>query len=228
MKTNIKKRKLPLTATQAMIIALCLIVLGVASIKFHWFTIVLKGPPPTTQTKSNLKVAIKGEKSASIKYSSNANLLLTMYRGGPASLYSLLFTTLSASDTILVNNDSTLLINLKDTMDFFVAPVLNSTVIDPIDIINEAIKNETLDYTQFIKDAIFERVDLATTLFRQDSIIKDKRLSLLRTAVSDPDRLWTEYYICPKCGNFYQNTGMPNSCITICHIDPGRFIHLHL
>jgi len=165
------------------------------------------------QTISNLKAAFEGESTASAKYAAYAK---KAKKEGFVKVAAL-FEAASKSESIHAKNHAAVLEQLGDA-----APKVTPKfeVKSTKENLEDAVKGEGYEvatmYPGFIKSSDEGNVTLASISFGYAYKTEQKHLVLYKNALEQLNNekektLASEYYICPTCGNTYDNAA-PKRC----------------
>ena len=178
-----------------------------------------------TKTIENVKAAIKGETTASAKYAAYA----AKAKEEGFIQIAKLFEAASKSESIHAANHTKVLTDMGEKMDE-VKPAFD--VKSTKENLEDAIKGETYEtttmYPDFIKVADEEKADNASLSFSYAFQTEKKHLAFYQNALKaldakDFSTLAAEYYVCPKCGNTYDNLKVAEFC-EICGTAKDKFI----
>lgn len=179
------------------------------------------------KTLEDLKIAIKGETTASAKYAAFAVKAKEEGYNNIAKL----FEAASKSEVIHAKNHTKVLDVLGGKMDNFKPEFEVKTTAE---ILQVAIGGETYEvvtmYPQFISDAKAEKIDKAEKSFTW-AIDTEKKHQKFYTAAlqtlkaNGETTLPTGYAVCPVCGNTYEINSVDASC-SFCQTNKDKFIIL--
>ena len=181
--------------------------------------------PKPVKTIENLKAGIKGETTASAKYSAFAQKA----REEGLDTIAKLFDAASKSESIHAANHSKVLEELGEKMDVFTPEFEVKTAAENL---QAAIDGESYEvstmYPQFLADAAAEKVEKATKSFTW-ALDTEKRhqqfysSSLQSLKMNTEKTLPFEYAVCPVCGNTYDKLAMDEKC-AFCQTSKDKFI----
>jgi rubrerythrin len=158
-----------------------------------------------TKTIANVKAAIKGETTASLKYAAYAD---KAKKEGYTKI-AVLFEAASKSEMIHATNHRAVLEQLNAVMEE-VKPEF--TVRSTVENLEDAAKGEAYEistmYPEFIKQAQADGVNLALISFNYAYQTEKKHLALYRNAADQlkakkEQTLPSKYMVCQTCGNTY-------------------------
>jgi len=165
------------------------------------------------KTVENLKEAIKGETTASAKYSAYSEKA----KEEGYDKIALLFKAASKAESIHANNHTAVLTQLGEALDAFEPEfTVNSTKEN----LNDAIEGESYEvatmYPEFLKAAKDDNVNLALISFNYAYQTEKKHAALYKNALEklssgQENSLASQYYVCSTCGNTYDNEA-PERC----------------
>lgn len=179
--------------------------------------------PSHDKTIANLKAAIDGESTATVKYAAFAR------QAAKDSLYAVeaLFLATSQAENIHITNHQVVLATLGVTD--YVPTVAAFDVKTTAENLQTAIEGETYEFTEmypvFIQDAEAEKVQGALVSFNYAQDAEKKHAEIYSDAaakLATPEMLSVVYYLCPKCGNLYTDTAS-ESC-ELCQTGSADFI----
>ncbi|OFY44448.1 MAG: hypothetical protein A2X18_01755 [Bacteroidetes bacterium GWF2_40_14] len=182
------------------------------------------------KTIENLKVAIKGELTASARYSSFAVKAETNHPE-----IARLFEAASKSEAIHAANHLKILESFGEKMDEFTPEVDVNTTLENL---QKAIQGETYEiekmYPEFVAEAVAEKVDKAVESFTWALDTEKKHLDFFKKAItavfekiekvevaSNP--IPAGYFVCPVCGNIYDNKITVGKC-EFCFTEQDKFL----
>ncbi|MBE0642542.1 MAG: rubrerythrin family protein [Bacteroidetes bacterium] len=177
-----------------------------------------------TKTTVNLKDAIKGETTASAKYSAYAKKA----REEGFSKIAVLFEAASKSEGIHAANHRAVLEDMGESM-AVVKPEF--TVKSTKENLQDAIKGESYEvttmYPEFLKTASAEKATLASVSMNYAYRTEQRHKALYEKALQalgskKESSLSGQYLVCPTCGNTYEGNA-PARC-GICMTGKDRYI----
>ena len=177
-----------------------------------------------SKTIENLKAAITGETTASVKYAAYAK---KAKEEGFNSI-ALLFETASKGEAIHAAKHTAVLAKLGGKMD---APKPQFQVKSTKENLEDAVKGEgheiTSMYPDFIKTATGEKKDDAVNAFTQAMEVEKIHLAFYKKALEalgkkDDKSLGDVWSVCPECGNAFDKNA-PANC-PICGVAKAKFI----
>ncbi|MDP4206287.1 MAG: ferritin family protein [Bacteroidota bacterium] len=177
------------------------------------------------KTIENLKAGIKGELTASAKYSAFAQKAKEEGNNAIAKL----FEATSKAEAIHAANHKKVLEELGEKMEDFKPDFEVKTTTENL---QAAIEGESYEFTtmypQFIADAKAEKVEKADKSFtwafdteKKHQQFYSKALSALKAKAEKS--LPMEYAVCPVCGNTYEKANMDEKC-AFCQTSKDKFI----
>lgn len=181
-------------------------------------------PPKPVKTIANLKEGIKGETTASAKYSAFAQKA----REEGLDTIAKLFDAASKAEFIHAANHTKVLEELGEKMDAFTPEFEVKTTAENL---QAAIDGESYEvstmYAQFLTDAATEKVEKATKSFTWASDTEKKHIQFYTNALQalnagGEKTLPFEYAICPVCGNTYDKAAMDEKC-AFCQTAKDKF-----
>jgi rubrerythrin/uncharacterized membrane protein len=168
----------------------------------------------TMKTIDNLKTAIKGETTASEKYSAYAKKA----REENLIPIAILFEASSAAEKVHLKNLTESLNNMGGKMeDFKPEFIVKSTIENLQDAISgEKNENEVI-YPGFIKDAETDKADDAGMAFEYAMDVEKIHMNLFVAALDalnakKVNTLPVSYSVCPRCGLTYDTKKLPETC----------------
>jgi len=179
------------------------IILFVSLIAFGFSSFVAANTP--VKTVENIKAAIKGETTASAKYSAYAKKA----KEEKNLKVALLFEAASKSESIHANNHRAVLEQLGVKMEDFKPEYTVKTTKENLE---DAVKGETYEvttmYPDFLKAAQNENVNLALISFNYAYQTEKKHQALYKNALEQLNAgkeksLPNKYMVCSTCGNTY-------------------------
>lgn len=201
--------------------------------KIHFIAVILVSAglfiscsPGKEKTIANLKEAINGELTASVKYNTFADL------AAKDSIYNVeaMFRAVSKAEAIHAGNHLKVLKSLgindfkPDTMSFEVGSTLEN--------LRGAIEGETYEFTamypQIISEAKAEGADDAVTSFNyaQDAEIGHSKIfAETLSRLSNNSVVSAAYFVCPKCGFIYVDD--PGTVCCVCKMPSEKFLAFH-
>ena len=179
----------------------------------------------TVKTIENLKAAITGESTASAKYAAFA----TKAKEEGFIQISKMFESTSKAESIHAENHKKALEELGQKMEIKLEIYEVKTTKENLE---AAIKGESYEietmYPGFITQAETDNAAKATKSFnyafeteKNHKLLYQKALDALN-AKKDKS-LSSEYFVCPKCGNTYDNKNVAENC-DICDTEKAKFI----
>ncbi len=182
-------------------------------------------PAKPVKTIENLKAGIKGESTASAKYSAFAKKATEEGNLNIAKL----FEAASKAEAIHAANHKKVLEGLGEKFQDF-TPVFE--VKTTAENLQAAIEGETYEvttmYPQFLVDSKAEKVDKATRSFnwaydteKKHQQFYTKALEALKATAENT--LPAGYAVCPVCGNTYEQAAMDEKC-AFCQTGKDKFI----
>lgn len=182
------------------------------------------GPKPV-KTIENLKAGIKGETTASAKYTAFA---LKAKEEGNDTIAKL-FEAASKAESIHAANHSKVLEGLGEKMEAFKPEFEVKTTAENL---QAAIDGESYEvatmYPKFLEEAKAEKVDKAVKSFTW-AFDTEKKHQQFYTAALDALKTHTQnelpfvYAVCPVCGNTYDNVKVDEKC-AFCQTSKQKFI----
>ena len=164
----------------------------------------------------NLKKAITGETGANAKYTLFAKI--AQNEGYPN--VSKMFAAAAAAEAVHIKNHNAALVKLGEKE--FTAPVPEITPGTTAENLKAAIEGETYEYTtmypEFVEAAKAEKSAAAITTFTWAKDAEKKHAQLYTatlnslTANGNDNAVSSTWYLCPKCGNLYDNIAGVQSC----------------
>ena len=164
----------------------------------------------------NLKKAITGETAANAKYTLFSKI--AQNEGYPN--ISKLFAAAAAAEAVHIKNHNAALVKLGEKE--YVAPVPEITPGTTAENLKAAIDGETYEYTtmyqEFAETAKAEKCAAAVTTFTWADDAEKKHAQLYTAALSsltangNDSGVSASWYLCPKCGNIYDNITNVQSC----------------
>ncbi len=180
-----------------------------------------------TKTIENLKAAIKGETTASAKYKAFAEAA----RSEGYDTVAVLFEAASKAESIHAANHTKVLEELGEKMDEIKPEFEVKTTAENL---QAAIDGETYEFTtmypDFIKTATAEGVDKAVKSFNWANDTEKKHQAFYAKALETiksgtESNLPNEYFVCPVCGNTYENGNVDKNC-AFCATSSDKFIDI--
>jgi rubrerythrin len=177
------------------------------------------------KTIENLKAGIKGETTASAKYAAFAQKAMEEGYDTIAKL----FDAASKAESIHAANHAKVLESLGEKMDEFKPEFEVKTTAENL---QAAIDGETYEFTsmypQFLADAKAEKIEKAEKSFtwamdteKKHQNFYSKALEALKSG-SESSLPYT-YYVCPVCGNTYEEGSVDEKC-AFCMTPKEKFI----
>ena len=180
-----------------------------------------------TKTIENLKAAIKGETTASAKYKAFAEKARTEGLDTVAKL----FDVASLAEGIHAANHTKVLEGLGEKMEEFNPEFDVKTTAENLQaaIDGESYESTTM-YPDFIKTATEEKVDKAVKSFNWANDTEKKHnayyTKTLETLKAGSEKnLPFVYYVCPVCGNTYDDANLDKNC-AFCQTPSDKFIKI--
>ena len=182
--------------------------------------------PKPVKTIGHLKDGIKGETTASAKYTAFAQKA----REEGHEAIGKLFDAASKAEGIHAENHKKALEALGEKMDSFKPEFEVKTTAENL---QAAIDGETYEtdkmYPQFLADAKTEKAEKATKSFTWAFDTEKKHLLFYKKALealnaNTEDILPTGYAVCPVCGNTYDNGSIDEKC-AFCQTDKSKFFN---
>jgi len=177
------------------------------------------------KTIANLKDGIKGETTASAKYSAFAQKA----REEGYDTIAKLFDAASKAEMIHATNHTKVLTDLGVTMEAFNPEFEVKSTAENL---QAAITGETYEidsmYPRFLDDAKAEKVEKATKSFTWAMDTEKKHQSFYAASLealngAGEKTLPFEYFVCPVCGNTYDKVSLEPKC-GFCQTDQEKFI----
>jgi rubrerythrin len=177
------------------------------------------------KTVENLKAGIKGETTASAKYTAFAQKA----REEGNDTIAKLFDAASKAESIHAANHRKVLETLGEKMDDFKPEFEVKTTAENL---QAAIDGETYEaktmYPQFLADAKAEKVAKATKSFTWAFDTEKKHAAFYQKALDalkgkGESSLAFEYAVCPTCGNTYEKATLDEKC-AFCQTPKEKFI----
>jgi rubrerythrin len=179
----------------------------------------------TEKTIANLKSAFKGELNASVKYSAYAG------QAKKEGLFRIanMFEATSRAAQIHANNFKTVLEKLGQKPDLINPVVTPKSTSENLE---DAIKGETNKrismYPEYIATAKAEDAAGAAKAFRWAMETEKQRVAMYQKALTAMNAKKTEslpnvYWVCPKCGNTYDQV-KPEATCSYCSTKRDKFI----
>ncbi|SDB88723.1 ferritin family protein [Williamwhitmania taraxaci] len=177
------------------------------------------------KTIANLKDGIKGETTASAKYSAFAQKA----REEGYDTIAKLFDAASKAEMIHATNHTKVLTDLGVAMEAFNPEFEVKTTAENL---QAAITGETYEidsmYPRFLDDAKAEKVEKATKSFTWAMDTEKKHQSFYAASLealngAGEKTLPFEYFVCPVCGNTYDKATLEPKC-GFCQTDQEKFI----
>lgn len=165
------------------------------------------------ETITNLKEAVKGETTASAKYAAYAKRAKEEGKNNIA----MLFEAASKSESIHAGNHKAVLEQLGVKMDNFTPEYEVKSTKENL---QDAIKGESYEvatmYPDFIKKAGDDNVTLASISFNYAYQTEKKHKVMYQNALDKlvagkENEVASNYWVCPTCGNTYENNA-PKRC----------------
>jgi len=181
--------------------------------------------PKPAKTIENLKAGIKGETTASAKYTAFAQKA----REEGLDTIAKLFDAASKAESIHAANHTKVLEELGEKMEAFTPEFEVKTTAENL---QAAIDGESYEvstmYAQFLADAAAEKVEKATRSYTWASDTEKKHLQFYQNALAALNAnaektLPFEYAVCPVCGNTYDKAAMDEKC-AFCQTSKDKFI----
>jgi rubrerythrin len=181
--------------------------------------------PKPVKTVENLKAGIKGETTASAKYTAFAQKA----REEGNDTIAKLFDAASKAESIHAANHRKVLETLGEKMDDFKPEFEVKTTAENL---QAAIDGETYEaktmYPQFLADAKAEKVAKATKSFTWAFDTEKKHAAFYQKALDalkgkGESSLAFEYAVCPTCGNTYEKATLDEKC-AFCQTPKEKFI----
>jgi rubrerythrin len=179
------------------------------------------------KTIENLKAGIKGETTASAKYAAFAQKA----REEGNDTIAKLFEAASKAESIHAANHTKVLEKLGEKMEPFTPEFEVKTTAENLQnaIDGEHYENTTM-YPGFIKDAENERVADAVKSFNWANDTEKKHEAFYRKALAalqagNESTLPFTYYVCPVCGNTYDQATVEPNC-AFCQTPREKFIKI--
>lgn len=166
------------------------------------------------KTIANLKAGIKGETTASAKYTGFAQKA----REEGNDTIAKLFDAASKAESIHADNHRKVLESLGEKMEDFKPEFEVKTTAENL---QAAIDGETYEattmYPQFLADAATEKIVKAEKSFRWAFDTEKKHADFYKKALqalteNAENKLAFEYAVCPVCGNTYDKAAMDEKC----------------
>ncbi len=180
-----------------------------------------------TTTVENLKAAIMGETNASVKYAEFAKKA----REEGYKNVAVLFDAASKSEGIHAENHTKVLEGMGEKMDAFDPRYEVKTTLENL---QEAIDGETHEfasmYPEYIATAQADRNDRAVKSFTWAADTEKKHSEFYKKALEavkakSDKNLAKEYYICPVCGNTYEDGNVEDDC-SFCLTPKAKFMEV--
>jgi rubrerythrin len=178
------------------------------------------------KTIENLKAAFNGESTANAKYAAFAEKA----KAEGLDSVALMFTAISRSEAIHASNHLKVLEKLVDSV---IVPVIGKyTVLSTKENLADAIKGESYEaetmYPEFIRIAEKEKSIDGKQTFVWALNAERKHFEFFREALGSVSTgseisLPSGWFVCPLCGNTYNNTSVTAVC-DICGTTPDKFI----
>ncbi len=179
------------------------------------------------KTIENLKAGIKGETTASAKYSAFAQKAREEGHEAVAKL----FEAASKAESIHAANHTKVLDALGVKMEEFKPEFMVKSTAENLQaaIEGESYETETM-YPQFLTDAKAEKVEPAEKSFTWAFDTEKKHLQFYKNALNalnakKEPQLPTGYAVCPVCGNTYDNATVDEKC-AFCQTSKKKFINI--
>ena len=181
--------------------------------------------PKPAKTIENLNAGIKGETTASAKYTAFAQKA----REEGLDTIAKLFDAASKAESIHAANHTKVLEELGEKMEAFTPEFEVKTTAENL---QAAIDGESYEvstmYAQFLADAAAEKVEKATRSYTWASDTEKKHLQFYQNALAALNAnaektLPFEYAVCPVCGNTYDKAAMDEKC-AFCQTSKDKFI----
>jgi rubrerythrin len=178
-----------------------------------------------SKTIEDLKAGIKGETTASAKYSAFAQKA----REEGLDTIAKLFDAASKSESIHAGNHTKVLETLGEKMDEFTPEFEVKTTAENL---QAAIDGETYEvstmYPKFLEDAKQEKVEKAEKSFSWAMDTEKKHAGFYQQALDalnagSEKTLPASYAVCPVCGNTYAGTDVEETC-AFCMTSKDKFI----
>lgn len=175
------------------------------------------------KTIANLKAAIDGETTASVKYAAFAE------QAAKDSLYAVeaLFKATSAAEAIHISNHQAVLAQLGVTD--YIPTVAEFEVKTTAENLLCATEGEVYEFTEmypaFLIDAEAENVQGAIVSFNYALDSEKKHAEIYKSVsalLSTPEAIVVAYHICPKCGNAYGDT--VSEICELCQTGMDKFV----
>ncbi|WP_372755005.1 rubrerythrin family protein [Labilibaculum sp.] len=167
-------------------------------------------PPNEAKSKtiSDLQEAFKGETTASTKYAAYSK------KAEQEGFYNiaLLFKAASTAEKVHANNHKSVLIEYGESIPEFTPDYTVKTTAENL---QDAIDGESYEittmYPDFLKDASNSKSQLAQISFNYALEVEKKHQTMYKNALvalnnNSVSKLPQAYYICPTCGNTYDQT----------------------
>ena len=165
------------------------------------------------KTIADLKEAFKGETTASAKYAAYSK---KAEQDGYHNI-ALLFKAASTAENVHANNHKSVLVEYGENIpDFTPEYTVKSTAENLQDAINGESYEVTTMYPDFLKDATISKSQLAQISFNYALEVEKKHQRMYKNALAALNNntvndLPQAYYVCPICGNTYDQTP-PERC----------------
>lgn len=181
--------------------------------------------PKQLKTAENLKAGIKGETTASAKYTAFAQKAREEGKANIAKL----FDAASKSESIHAANHRKVLDEMKGTIEDFTPKYEVKSTAENL---QAAIEGETYEvqtmYPGFLADAKAERGQKAQRSFTWANNTEKKHAKFYSTALkalqnSDEKSLSPQYAVCPVCGNTYEAGKVDPKC-AFCLTGKDKFV----
>jgi len=173
-------------------------------------------PPKPVKSIENLKKAITGETGANAKYTLFSKI--AQNEGYPN--ISKMFAAAAAAEAVHIKNHNAALVKLGEPVFTPAAPAVtpDSTAAN----LKAAIEGETYEYTtmymEFAETAKAEKCASAVTTFTWADDAEKKHAQLYAAVLNsliangNDSAVATAWYVCPKCGNLFDNITNVQSC----------------
>jgi rubrerythrin len=198
--------------------------------KFITFTLVVvlvvSCSTKPVKTIENLKAAFNGESTASAKYAAFAEKA----KAEGLDTVALMFMATSKSESIHAANHLKVLVKLGEKID---GPTIGKfDVLSTAENLADAIKGETYEidtmYPGFIATAEKEKAADAVKSFTWAVDTEKKHQTFYKTALTalssvGEKNLPATWFVCPVCGNTYDNTSVTAAC-DFCMTTPDKFV----
>jgi rubrerythrin len=178
------------------------------------------------KTIENLKTAFNGESTASAKYAAFAEKA----KSEGFDTVAIMLTAISKSEAIHASNHLKVIEKLVDTV---VVPVIGKfEVLSTKENVADAMKGESYEaetmYPEFVKIAEKEKCIDGKQSFAWALNAEKKHFDFFKSSLESLNdgseiNLPTGWFICPLCGNTYNNTAVTAVC-DVCGTTPDKFI----